>query len=84
MPGCTTCGSTAWVGDPDSYEVSRQVGGDLRARGSSGVAYRSARHPGGHCAGLFKPRAARNCVHAAYLLYAWDGMRFSGVYQQTD
>ena len=39
---------------------------------------------GGQCAGLFKPKAARNCVHAAYLLYAWDGMRFSGVYEQTD
>lgn len=72
------------VADPDSYDLSRQVGAALRAQGSSGVAYRSARQPGGQCAGLFKPKAARNCVHAAYLLYAWDGMRFSGVYQQTD
>jgi hypothetical protein len=72
------------VNHPDSYVVSRQVGAALRARGSYGVAYRSARHPGGQCAGLFKPRAARNCVHAAYLLYAWDGMRFSGIYEKTD
>ncbi len=72
------------VSDPDSYQVSRRVGAALRAHGSNGVAYRSVRHPGGQCAGLFKPRAARNCVHAAYLLYAWDGLRFSGVYEQTD
>jgi hypothetical protein len=72
------------VNDPDSYAYSRQVGSVLRAQGSSGVAYRSVRHSGGQCAGLFKPKAARNCVHAAYLLYAWDGMRFSGVYEQTD
>ena len=72
------------VHDPDSYAVSRHLGAELRRQGSHGVAYRSVRNPGGQCAGLFKPRAARNCVHAAYLLYAWDGSRFSDVYQQTD
>ena len=72
------------VHDPDSYAVSRHLGAELRRQGSHGVAYRSVRNPGGQCAGLFKPRAARNCVHAAYLLYAWDGTRFSGVYEQTD
>ena len=72
------------INDPDSYVVSRQVGASLRSQGSNGVAYRSVRQPGGQCAGLFKPTAARHCVHAAYLLYAWDGMRFSGVYEQTD
>lgn len=74
----------ARVNDPDSYAVSRQLGAALRRQGSTGVAYRSVRNPAGQCAGLFKPKAARHCVHAAYLLYAWDGMRFSGVYQQTD
>jgi hypothetical protein len=72
------------VNDPESYAVSRQVGAALRGQGSSGVAYRSVRQPGGQCAGLFRPTAARNCVHAAYLLYAWDGMRFSGIYEKTD
>lgn len=74
----------AQVHDPDSYQVSRQVATGLREYGSKGLVYRSARIAGGQCAGLFKPRAARNCVHAAYLLYAWDGLRFSGVYEQTD
>jgi len=72
------------VNDPDNYLVSRQVGAALRASGANGVAYRSVRQPGGQCAGLFRPKAARNCIHGAYLLYAWDGSRFSGVYEQTD
>jgi len=72
------------LNDPDSYQVSRLIGAGLRAGGANGVVYRSVRHGGGQCAGLFKPRAARHCVHAAYLLYAWDGLRFSGVYEQTD
>lgn len=72
------------INDPDSYAVSRQVGAALRRQGSSGVVYRSVRHPGGQCTGLFRPKGARDCVHAAYLLYAWDGSRFSSVYEQTD
>lgn len=72
------------VSDPGSYQVSRAAGAALRALGSNGLVYRSARHAGGQCAGLFKPKAARSCVHAAHLLYAWDGMRFSGVYEQTE
>lgn len=72
------------VHNPDIYRISRQVGAALRREGSNGVVYRSARDLRGQCAGLFKPKAARDCVHAAYLLYAWDGSQFSGVYQQTD
>ena len=67
----------------DNYAVSRQWGARLHAAGSAGVAYRSVRRPGGHCVGLFKPQGARNCVHAAYLLYAWDGQAFSDVYEKT-
>lgn len=70
------------IHDPDSYAASQRLGAALRAAGSAGVAYRSVRHPGGQCAGLFKPRGARDCLHAAYLLYAWDGSRFSDIYQK--
>ncbi len=68
---------------PDDYTASRQLGGRLLAAGSAGVAYRSVRHAGGACVGLFRPRGASRCVHAAYLLYAWDGQRFSDVYEKT-
>ena len=74
----------AAVYDADDYAVSRTLGHALHVAGSVGVAYRSVRHAGGQCAGLFRPRGARLCVHAAYLLYAWDGERFADVFEKTE
>lgn len=72
------------VHDPDDYTAARALGHRLHAAGSAGVAYRSVRRPGGECAGLFQPRGASGCVHAAYLLYAWDGQGFTDVYEKTE
>ena len=69
---------------PDDYGPSRALGAKLRAAGSSGVVYRSVRHARGECVGLFQPRGASHCVHAAYLLYAWDGTRFTDIYEKVD
>lgn len=69
---------------PDDYGPARALGARLRAAGSAGVAYRSVRHAGGHCVGLFRPRGASNCRHAAILLYAWDGMRFTDIYEKVE
>ncbi len=65
---------------PDDYATSRTIGARLQAAGSAGVIYRSVRHPQGQCVGLFKPRGASQCLHAAHLLYAWDGTQISGVF----
>lgn len=73
----------AAVFDADDYGASRRLGGALRAQGSPGVVYRSVRHVRGQCVGLFRPGAASRCVHAAILLYAWDGARFTDVYEKT-
>jgi len=73
----------AAVFDPDDYTVSRSLGARLHKAGSAGVVYRSVRHARGLCVGLFRPRAASACLHAAYLLYAWDGQRFTDVYEKT-
>jgi hypothetical protein len=67
---------------PDDYAASRRLAGELRASGSDGVAYMSVRQAGGHCVGLFRPRGASRCLHAAYLLYAWDGEHFTDVYEK--
>jgi RES domain len=72
------------VYSPDSYAASQALGGRLHGAGSAGVVYRSVHQPRGQCVGLFKPRGASACVHAAYLLYAWDGQRFTDVYEKTD
>lgn len=68
--------------DPADYTAARALGARLRGAGSAGVAYRSVRHAGGQCAGLFRPRGASRCVHAAILLYAWDGARFGDIYEK--
>ncbi len=68
---------------PADYGVSRALGRRLHAAGSAGVVYRSVRQPRGQCVGLFKPRGASRCLHAAYLLYAWDGTQFTDVYEKT-
>lgn len=74
----------ASVMSPDDYTASRRLGRALRAAGSDGVVYRSVRHASGQCVGLFRPRGASRCLHAAYLLYVWDGQRFTDVYEKLD
>ena len=69
---------------PDDYGPAQALGARLLAAGSAGVVYRSVRHQRGQCVGLFKPRGASGCLHAAYLLYAWDGQRFTDVYEKTE
>ncbi len=72
------------VYDANDYAAAQALGARLHAAGSAGVAYRSVRHERGQCVGLFQPRGASRCLHAAYLLYAWDGQRFTDVYEKTE
>jgi len=74
----------AAVFDRDDYGAARSLGAALHKAGSAGVAYRSVRHARGQCVGLYRPRGASGCLHAAYLLYAWDGQRFTDVFEKTD
>ncbi|WP_290871067.1 RES family NAD+ phosphorylase [Aquabacterium sp.] len=68
----------------DSYAASQALGAQLRQEGATGVVYRSVRHEGGECVGLFKPKGASQCMHAAYLLYVWDGSRFTDVFEKIE
>lgn len=71
------------VYSPDAYGIAQQLGRRLWAQGSAGVVYCSVRHARGQCVGLFRPRGASRCLHAAYLLYVWDGTQFADVYEKT-
>ncbi len=71
------------VYDLQDYSASRALGARLQAAGSAGVVYRSVRHAKGVCVGLFRPQGASGCVHAAFLLYAWDGQRFTDIYEKA-
>jgi hypothetical protein len=70
------------VYDPDDYTAARALGARLLAAGSAGVAYRSVRQPRGQNVGLFAPPGASQCLHAAHLLYAWDGQAFVDIYEK--
>ncbi|MBC7941994.1 MAG: RES family NAD+ phosphorylase [Chitinophagaceae bacterium] len=70
--------------DPQDYGAARLLGQKLHGAGSAGVVYRSVRNARGQCVGLFKPRGASRCLHAANLLYAWDGQGFADVYEKTE
>lgn len=67
---------------PDDYTAGRALGARLHAAGSAGVVYRSVRQPKGQNVGLFNPLGARQCLHAAHLLYAWDGQAFADIYEK--
>jgi len=83
-PGERSAADDGAIHDPDSWKRSQALAIRLRAAGSAGVVYRSVRRVQGQCVGLFKPRGARRCQHAAHLLYEWDGTGFSGVFERTD
>lgn len=61
--------------DPDSYDVSRRLGAELRAAGTNGLVYPSVRHPGGHCVAALRPKAVGNPRQGQHLRYHWDGSR---------
>jgi RES domain-containing protein len=72
------------VFDPDDYTSARALGRVLHKRGAAGVVYRSVRRSTGQCVGLFRPRGAKSCLQAAVLLYAWNGERFTDIYEKVD
>ncbi len=61
--------------DPDSHSISQVLAAQLRAAGSDGLVYPSARNKGGECVGLFYPDLATNAVQVRHLDYHWDGSR---------
>ncbi len=67
---------------PDDYSAARALGARLHAAGSAGVAFRSVRQPRGQNVGLYTPLGASLCLHAAHLLYAWDGQAFVDIYEK--
>lgn len=70
------------VYDPVDYGAGRAWGRALREAGSWGVLYHSVRHPGGLCAGLFRPRALKAAREAAHIALHWDGQRITHWYEK--
>lgn len=69
--------------DPSRYQASQLLGGALRASGSWGLSYPSARHAGGQCVALFRPPAIGPVRQAAHYQYEYDGEHISNVILMT-
>jgi hypothetical protein len=67
--------------DPNSYAASRRAGATFRAHGANGVAYRSVRHAGGECLGIFRPKAIPIPTQGPHLQYHFDGARIDRWFQ---
>ncbi|MDP3738245.1 MAG: RES family NAD+ phosphorylase [Hyphomonadaceae bacterium] len=65
----------ASIMDSDSYVDSQPFGAGLRADGSDGVVYPSARRAEGECVGAFWPDAVGLPAQEKHLKYHWDGER---------
>ncbi len=68
--------------DPGDYSAGRILGRQLREAGSWGVLFHSVRHPGGLCAGLFRPKALKPAREAAHIALHWDGARITHWYEK--
>jgi hypothetical protein len=67
--------------DPDSYGYAQGIGRTLRGEGALGILYPSVRLAGGQCLAALKPSLLKNCVHAAYLEYNWNGREIDAVFE---
>ena len=70
--------------DPHSYAASVPLARELRAAGSNGLVYDSARHAGGECAAAFYPDVVAPCVQSHHLIYRWDGRRIAQVLEVSE
>lgn len=66
-------GGWAAAQDAASYTASVTLARELRAGGSNGIVYASARHRGGECLAAFFPDVVARCVQAQHFIYRWDG-----------
>lgn len=67
--------------DPDDYSHAQGIGRQLRADGTQGILYPSVRYPGGECLAALRTGIVKNCLHAAYLEYNWNGRTIDAVFE---
>ena len=77
-------GGWAAAHDPASYVASVALARELRAAGSNGIAFDSARHAGGESFAAFYPDVVAPCVQAQHLIYRWDGARIAQVLEVAE
>jgi hypothetical protein len=66
---------------PDDYLPGQLLGRSVREAGAPGIAYPSVRDNGGECLAAFRTTLLRDCHHAAYLEYNWNGTNVDMVFE---
>jgi hypothetical protein len=66
---------------PDDYLAGQTLGRAVRAAGASGIVYPSVRDVDGECLAAFRTTLLRDCHHAAYLEYNWNGNAVDMVFE---
>ncbi len=67
--------------DPDNYGHAQGIGRKLRADDCPGILYPSVRKPDGECLAALRTGILRDCLHAAYLEYNWNGRAIDAVFE---
>jgi hypothetical protein len=67
--------------DPDNYGHTQDIGRKLRSEGCPGILYPSVRNPEGECLAALRTGILRDCLHAAYLEYNWNGRAIDAVFE---
>jgi hypothetical protein len=66
---------------PDDYAAGMALGRAVRAAGAPGIVYPSVRDTGGECLAALHTTMLRDCHHAAYLEYNWNGEAIDYVFE---
>lgn len=66
---------------PDDYLPGQALGRAVRAAGAPGIVYPSVRDSAGECLAAFRTMLLRDCHHAAYLEYNWNGRSVDMVFE---
>jgi RES domain len=68
---------------PSDYSAGQALGRAARAAGAPGIVYPSVRHAGGECLAAFRTALLKDCYHAAYLEYEWNGTEIEHVFEMS-
>jgi hypothetical protein len=66
---------------PDDYAPGTALGRAVRAASAPGIVYPSVRDPEGECLAALRTTMLRDCRHAAYLEYNWNGETIDYVFE---
>ncbi len=68
----------------EDHAVAQAFAKTLKKQSSWGIVYNSVRHEGGECIAAFRPPAVSLPTQGAHLVYVWDSMQVTHVYEKSE